>query len=45
MLPQYFKSEIFKLEWGPGRVSSVRNLFAISEGVVVSFDTELDEGD
>lgn len=45
VLPQYFKSEVYKLEWGPGRKLGVRKLFALSAGVVVSFDTDSDEGD
>lgn len=33
------------MEWGPGRKLGSRKLFALSAGVVVSFDTDSDEGD
>jgi len=33
------------LEWGPGRKLGSRKLFALSAGVVVSFDTDSEEGD
>ncbi|KAL1490629.1 hypothetical protein ABEB36_013290 [Hypothenemus hampei] len=42
ILPHYFKSQIFKLEWGPSDPTSGKHkLFAVSEGKVVIFDPEL----